>query len=373
MISIENSVMLCASAVGTILSIIRFLCLRVIILTLRDFGDGLTQLRGLELQFLHCLMLDITLQMILRRLVFLISTSVQFLLFTKENVLKLNELKPKISPVTTIDSITISPDDVLGQLSSLDVTKSGGPDCITPRMLKLTADHVCYLLSRVMNKSVISGSLPFDWISANIVPIHKKNDRHSPDNYRPISLTSIIVKVLKRIIHKHLYSVLRKNDLLSQHQYGFQPNRSTTTLLLQALDDWTLSLERHESVHCLFLDYAKAFDSVPHERLLLKLESLGISGNLLEWMRSFLTKRFQRVVVNGSYSDWAPVTSGVPQGSVLGPLLFLRYIDELSSIPNVCKLKLFADDVLLYFCVKSVKDCQLLQNDLSAIVSFSKL
>ena len=160
---------------------------------------------------------------------------------------------------------------------------------------------------------------------------------------------------------------------MSQHQYGFQPNRSTTKLLLQALDDWTLSLERRESVHCLFLDYAKAFDSVPHERLLLKLESLGISGNLLEWMRSFLTKRFQRVVVNGSYSDWAPVTSGVPQGSVLGPLLFLLYIDELSSIPNVCKLKLFADDVLLYFCVKSVKDCQLLQNDLSAIVSWSKL
>ena len=99
-----------------------------------------------------------------------------------------DELKPKISPVTTIDSITISPDDVLGQLSSLDVTKSCGPDCITPRMLKLTADHVCYSLSRVMNKSVISGSLPFDWISANIVPIHKKNDRHSPDNYRPITV-----------------------------------------------------------------------------------------------------------------------------------------------------------------------------------------
>jgi len=160
---------------------------------------------------------------------------------------------------------------------------------------------------------------------------------------------------------------------LSEHQYGFQQNRSTTTLLLQAIDDWTLSLEHRDSVHCLFLDYAKAFDSVPHEHLLLKLESFGISGNLLEWMRSFLTKRFQRVVVNGSYSDWVPVSSGVPQGSVLGPLLFLLYVDELTTIPKVCKLKLFADDVLLYVSVKSVKDCQLLQKDLSAIVEWSKL
>ena len=160
---------------------------------------------------------------------------------------------------------------------------------------------------------------------------------------------------------------------MSEHQYGFQQNRSTTTLLLQAIDDWTLSLEHRDSVHCLFLDYAKAFDSVPHEHLLLKLESFGISGNLLEWMRSFLTKRFQRVVVNGSYSDWVPVSSGVPQGSVLGPLLFLLYVDELTTIPKVCKLKLFADDVLLYVSVKSVKDCQLLQKDLSAIVEWSKL
>ena len=159
---------------------------------------------------------------------------------------------------------------------------------------------------------------------------------------------------------------------MSHHQYDFQRNRSTVTLLLQAVDDWSLSLEHRESIHCLFLDYAKAFDSVPHERLLLKLESLGICGNLLEWVTFFLTKRFQRVVVNGTYSDWASVTSGVPQGSVLGPLLFSLYVDNLTTIPKVCKLKLFADDVLLYFNVKSVEDCQLLQDDLLTIVAWSK-
>jgi len=165
--------------------------------------------------------------------------------------------------------------------------------------------------------------------------------------------------------------VLRKHDLLSEHQYGFQQNHSTATLLLQAIDDWTLSLEHRDSIHCLII--CQSFGSFPHEYLLLKLESLGISGNLLEWIRSFLTKRFQRVVVNGSYSDWAQVSSGVPQGSVLGPLLFLIYVDELTTIPKVCKLKLFADDVLLYVCVKSMKDCQLLQKDLSAIVQWSQL
>ena len=131
-------------------------------------------------------------------------------------------------------------------------------------------------------------------------------------------------------------------------------------------------MEHRESIHCLFLDYAKTFNSVQHERLLLKLESLGICGNLLEWVRFFLTKKFQRVVVNGTYSDWVSVTSGVPQGSVLGPLLFLLYVDDLITIPKVCKLKLFADDVLLYFNVKSVGDCQLLQHDLSVIVAWSK-
>ena len=130
-------------------------------------------------------------------------------------------------------------------------------------MLKLKADHVCYSLSKAMKKSVASGSLPFYWVSANIVPIHKRNDRHSPENYCPISLTLIIVKVLERIIHKLLYFTLRKHDLLSQHQYNFQCNHSTTTLLLQAIDDWTLSLEHRDSVHCLILDYVKAFDSVP--------------------------------------------------------------------------------------------------------------
>ena len=127
-----------------------------------------------------------------------------------------------------------------------------------------------------------------------------------------------------------------------------------------------MCLEQRGTVHCLLLDFAKAFDSVPHERLLLKLRSLGICGNLLKWLRFFLTQRKQRVVINGAYSDWVDVTSGVPQGTVLGPLLFLLYVNDLDSVVKYSTIKLFADDVLLYAPVSSIKDCSALQDDLAA-------
>ena len=122
---------------------------------------------------------------------------------------------------------------------------------------------------------------------------------------------------------------------------------------------------------CVFLDFAKAFDSVAHEHLLIKLQGIGINGELLQWIHSFLTHRLQRVVVSGTYSDWLSVRSGVPQGSVLGPLLFLLYIDDLHSIVRHSKLKLYADDVTLYREIKSEADCQLLQEDLDHICSWA--
>ena len=135
---------------------------------------------------------------------------------------------------------------------------------------------------------------------------------------------------------------------LSNCQHGFRPHRSTISLLLTVIHNWAICLERRSTVHCLFLDYAKAFDSVPHERLLLKLNGLGITGSLQTWLRSFLTNRLQRVVINGCYSDWLPVYSGVPQGSVLGPLLFLLYINDLEKAVLYSELNVFADDVALY-------------------------
>ena len=172
-------------------------------------------------------------------------------------------------------------------------------------------------------------------------------------------------------MHRHLVSALERHQLLSPSQSGFRNKRSTVTLLTEAVDDWSQCLEQRSTVHCLLLDFAKAFDSVPHERLLLKLSSLGIHGKVLSWLRFFLTKRKQRVVINGTFSDWAIVTSGVPQGTVLGPLLFLIYVNDLASVVKHSTVKMFADDVLLYAPANTLKECSSLQNDLTAISSWA--
>ena len=142
--------------------------------------------------------------------------------------------------------------------------------------------------------------------------------------------------------------------------------------MLTAVHDWETSLEKRHSIHCLFLDLAKAFDSVPHSCLLLKLECLGIRGSLLSWLEYFLTRRFQWVVINGAFSDWLPVLSGVPQGSVLGPLLFLLYMNDINHCLSYSSVQMFADDIALYKGIRSPTDCDLLQVDLNQVYAWSR-
>jgi len=192
-------------------------------------------------------------------------------------------------------------------------------------------------------------------------------------SFHMLNLTSRRMKCCLRM--KGLFAVrqltvaLESNKLISESQHGFRNKHSTVTLLVSTIDDWAACLERRNSIHCLLLDIAKAFDSVSHQRLLLRLESLGIHGILLLWFISFLTKRYQRVVIDGSFSEWLPVRSGVPQGSVLGPLLLLLYVDELHKIILHSNIKFFADDIALYKEIKSPSDRELLQDDLTKIKS----
>ena len=203
-----------------------------------------------------------------------------------------------------------------------------------------------------------------------MVPIYKKGDRQDPSNYRPVSLTAVPCKVLESLIRDQLLVHLAEQGLLSDHQHGFRPRRSCSSQLMEVLEAWTGELEHSKPIDVVYLDFRKAFDSIPHSRLLVKLRSYGVSGKLLTWIEAFLTGRKQQVVVEGSHSPWTEVASGVPQGSVLGPLLFLIYVNDLPDVVH-CDMKLFADDAKLYSSVTSDGESALLQADLGALASWS--
>ena len=241
--------------------------------------------------------------------------------------------------------------------------KSQGPDGIPPWFLNRYAYHLTPIIHDIFQSSVDSGQVPKAWNEANITAIFKKGNRAETSNYRPISLTPVISKLLEHIIHSHIMKHLEQHHILTDHQHGFHAKRSTETQLIQTVHDISKYLDEKKSVDMAILDFTKAFDKVPHKRLIHRLKYYGITGPISSWIESFLAERTQQVVINGSASKPIKVTSGVPQGTVLGPLLFLLYINDL---PNnlTSNVRLFADDCLLYQPITSDNDISLLQNDL---------
>ena len=220
---------------------------------------------------------------------------------------------------------------------------------------------------------------PNEWKNANVTPIHKKGDRTDPSNYRPVSLTSQVCKVLESIIVDKITEHLTKNNLLNDAQHGFREGRSCLTNLLETLEQWTEIIDEGDAIDVAYLNFRKAFDLVSHEHLIYKLSKYGIKGKLLEWIKDFLKDRTQRVVIRGTASSPRKVTSGVPQGSVLGPLLFLIFINDL-PLGLLSALSLFADDSKLFSrIVKSKKKGKksningsaILQNDLNAVLEWA--
>ena len=267
--------------------------------------------------------------------------------------------------------LKITVDMVKKELLCLNTNKSTGPDDIHPRLLKELAEHIAEPIAILFNKVLEDSKLPRDWKMAYISAIFKKGSRSLPANYRPISLTCIVCKILERFIRTKVMHHLQVENLLSDKQFGFINGRSTTLRLLNYLDKCADIIARGGVVDTIYLDFAKAFDAVPHRRLMGKLQSYGIEGNILKCIEQFLTGRTQVVLVNGTHSLPADVVSGILQGTVLGSLLFIIYINDI--LTNVeCDGYLFADDTKIFREISTLNDSITLQKDIHSLESWTK-
>ena len=289
--------------------------------------------------------------------------------FVKENLNDIPDIPDHVSDDKALTDIDITHSEVHDQLQSLVEGKAAGPDGIPTTVLKKCAEQLTKPLTALFKRSLQEGKLPKEWKSAKITPIFKKGKRCKAENYRPISLTSQICKLLERVVLKHIKKHLVDNNLICKQQHGFQTGRSCQTNIMESMELWTRWLDEGNAVDIAYLDFEKAFDRVPHSRLIKKLKAYGIRGATLDWIEDFLTDRTQQVEVGTSTSNTTGVLSGVPQGSVLGPTLFIIYINELPQIVS-CECRLFADDTKLFNEIKCGENPSI-QNDIDKLLDWS--
>lgn len=272
---------------------------------------------------------------------------------------------------SNITCISFTVAQVTNKIKRLKSSPSEGPDGFSATLFKRLGEAVALPLAILFNKSMLTGSVPKDWRRGNICPIFKGGDSRQAKNYRPISLTSVSSKLMEGLIKDQLMATLEENAIIGDHQHGFRTGRSCTTNLIEHIDFVTRMVDAGKSVDTVYLDLSKAFDRVPHQVLVQKLLAVGVGGHINSWIRSWLTDREQRVVLNGFQSGWSPVHSGVPQGSVLGPLLFIIFANDMNTSVQSNMLS-FADDTKIFRCVSNNAERILLQSDLDKLVLWAK-
>ena len=259
----------------------------------------------------------------------------------------LAQMYPHQDLAVTMQPFTILREEVEKKIRRLDGSKSSDPDGIHPLMLKSCAHEVSWPLYLIFCKSFSTGEVPEQWKKSIVVPIFKGGSRSDPTKYRPISLTSLCCRTMERLVAAHIVDYLETNSILSPNQFAFRTGYSTEDQLVLTYTEVITKVDQGYIVDMIYLDFAKAFDTISHRILLDKLRCLGFDNTLLNWIQAFLTGRTMQVSTAGVNSRSFPVDSGVPQGSVLGPVLFNIYINFIT--PGLdCPFKIFADDFKLY-------------------------
>ena len=256
-----------------------------------------------------------------------------------------------------ISNIACTPDEIQSLIEILNPNKASGPDAICNKMLKPVAKKDSVPLDILFNRSFREGKFPEYWKHSNLIPIPKKGDNSDPSNFRPVSLLCSVGKLQERIVFKHIHNFLIENDLIYKYQSGFLSKHSTTFQLIDIYHHICQAIDNNQYACMVFLDVSKAFDRVWHRGLIFKLRQYGIDGDLLTWITDYLDDRKQRVVIKSYMSSFKNVKAGVPQGSVLGPLLFLIFVNDISS-SLLSLTRLFADDSSLFCSASNLEDIE---------------
>lgn len=268
----------------------------------------------------------------------------------------------------SLSYIEIDTRSVFKLLKSVDLTKGAGPDRIPPLFIVKCSEKLASPLSMLFTRSIQEGVVPAIWKSAFITPVHKNGDKSNIKNYRPISKLCIFAKLFERIVYTQVYNFLKASFIPEQH--GFLKNRSTTSNILLFTEYTSRNMDSGGQVDAVFTDFSKCFDRIDHVILLQKLYNAGIHGNLFRWFSSYIDNRTQKVVVSGYASAWNRVPSGVPQGSLLGPLMFNIFVNDIGMCFNTSKFLLYADDMKIFKKINSINDCYQIQQDLLALEQY---